>query len=109
MSSVHSHQDHTTVSGAQRRVVCTLLLGGAVDGTRIDNWMWKKTGGMSVVEEGHESIEAVIGAGRYIWRAQPVALAVAAYLQTVVRKRRQHLWDKIEWLTTTLGKNPLVK
>lgn len=89
--------------------ICTLLLGGAVDGTRIDNWMWKKTGGMSVVEEGHESIEAVIGAGRYIWRAQPVALAVAAYLQTVVRKRRQHLWDKIEWLTTTLGKNPLVK
>jgi hypothetical protein len=89
--------------------VCTLLLGGAVDGVRIENWMWDKSSQMTVAEEGCESMAAIVGAGRSIWRAQPVALTVAAYLQTVIRKRRQLLWGKVEWLTATLGKNPLVK
>jgi hypothetical protein len=86
----------------------TLLLGGAVDEVLIENWMWSKTGSMTVTEEGRESKEVVIGAGRYIWRAKHVVLVVVAYQQTVMRKRRQDLWDKIQWLTATLRKTPLV-
>jgi len=89
--------------------VCSLLLGGAVDGVRIENWGWEKHSEMDAVEEGLESEDTVLGAGLCLWASQPVSLAMAAYFQSVMKKRNKLLWGKVEWLEATLGCNPLSK
>jgi hypothetical protein len=57
---------------ASPKNITTLLLGGAADGVCIDNWMWER-------QRAYDS--------RTLWTAQPIAMAVARLLESVVGKR----------------------